>query len=110
MKTRGRILVAACLFTLAGNLSCFAQVLVYPNGQRVPGELAGPLSGSSIALVAGPESAWINPAGLAADPGKAATAGADLFRYSTTTVDGRADSRFEAVPAFAAFSWGGGAK
>jgi hypothetical protein len=107
MKTRWRCFVTAFVFVLAGYRACNAQVLVYPNGQQVPGELAGPLSGSSIALVSGPESAWINPAGLAADPGRAATAGADLLRYSTTTVDGRAVSGFEPGPAFASFSWGG---
>jgi hypothetical protein len=110
MERSWRILIAVSVFASAAGLPCAAQVLIYPNGQRIPGELAGALGGASIALVTGPESAWINPAGLASDAGPALTAGADTLEYDTTTVSGRSNSRFDAAPAFAAFAWGSGGR
>jgi hypothetical protein len=106
MERRWLVFISGSVLLTALALPCTAQVLIYPNGGRVPGEVAGVLSGADIALVSGPESAWINPAGLAVDPSPAVTAGADLLRYETTTVDGRSSQRFDAAPAFAAFAWG----
>jgi len=106
MNVRCQAAIAAITLPLLAAGPADAQVLAYPNGQQVPGELSGAMGGAAIALATGPEAAWFNPAGIASEPSPALTAGTDLLQYSQVQAGSRQESGFVPAPAFAAFSFG----
>jgi hypothetical protein len=102
----GRTLVAAAIGALTLGAVCRADVLLFPNGLRRPGELGGATAGAWTALASGPEAGWYNAAGLATEPGNQATAGADALRYSEPAVGGESTARLDAGPGYLALAWG----
>ena len=101
-----RVLLAAMVGAVALGAVCRADVLLFQNGPRLPGELGGATAGAWTALASGPEAGWYNAAGLSAEPGSLATVGADALRYSQPAVAGEATPRLDAGPGYLALAWG----
>ena len=86
---------------LPGSLA--AQMVLFPNGGGVPGEIAPFMAGAQGALASGPESVWFNPAGLAKEGRTKLTVGASLLNSSHPFLDGARGEASGAEPGFLSF-------
>ena len=80
-----------------------AQVVLFPNGGGVPGEIAPFLAGAQAALVSGPEAVWFNPAGLAKEGRTKLTVGASLLDSSHPFLGGVRGEASGVEPGFLSF-------
>ncbi len=82
----GRVLLSvACVHAVFAGC-CYAQVLLFPNGESQPGELGHLYAGARTALSGSPEGGWYNPAGLARETATTVTVGVDLAQYQRASV------------------------
>lgn len=80
-----------------------ANVLLFPNGGRAPGELGALMAGAQVALASGTEAAWYNPAGMAKEARTVLTAGG--FGAELQEVrPGSGDGAYRPLPGFVSFS------
>ena len=80
-----------------------AQVVLFPDGGGVPGEIAPFLAGAQGALVSGPEAVWFNPAGLAKEARIKLTVGASLLNSSHPFLGGVRGEASGVEPGFLSF-------
>ncbi|MCH7476829.1 MAG: hypothetical protein IIA14_01860 [SAR324 cluster bacterium] len=83
---------------LPGSLA--AQVVLFPHGGGLPGEIAPFLAGAQGALASGPEAVWFNPAGLAKEGRTKVTAGASLLDSSHPFLGGARGEVSGVAPGF----------
>jgi long-subunit fatty acid transport protein len=68
-----------------------ARVLIWPNGERAPGEVGSLMAGAQVAVASGSEAIWYNPAGMAKERRTVLTANqivVDTDEVSTGSSDG----------------------
>ncbi|MCH8842091.1 MAG: hypothetical protein IID61_03850 [SAR324 cluster bacterium] len=89
-RRRVALIMALCAITGLVEPPCVrAAAMLFPNGQRQPGELGAGLGGAHTALARGPEAGWYNPAGMALDADTVIVAGSDLVIFRETRLGGQ---------------------
>ena len=81
-----------------------ARVLLFPNGERAPGELGAPMAGAQVALASGTEAAWYNPAGMAKEGRTVLSGGGFGPELHDVNINGSQVASLRSVPGFLSFS------
>ena len=79
-------------------------MLIFPNGERTPGELGVFMGGAQVALSSGTEAAWYNPAGMAKESRTVVTAGGFGVDVDEIRVNGSRELVVRPTPGFFSFT------
>ena len=101
-----RLVTPLCALWVLWGSAAPAEVLVYPNGNRAPGDLAGIMGGNWGALAKGTDALFYNPAGLAAERGGAVSAGGEALRLQDVAAGDARSERLDASPGHLAWASG----
>ena len=81
-----------------------ARVLLFPNGERMPGEIGVFMGGAQVALASGTEAAWYNPAGMAKEARTVVSGGGFGMELQDVELDSGAAPAIRPLPGFLSFS------
>lgn len=84
-----------------------ARVLLWPNGERAPGEVGALMAGAQTALASGGEAAWYNPAGMAKERRTVIVASGAVAELQHVSGQRGEGARAQAAPGFLSVVTGG---